>query len=331
MAISSSYCTHRDLKDVYPNVDEYDVKNPIYGWQATGVSNQYIANDSGLVTALFVDGKDLGAAQSDVSTVTTDDRWFYDSTIDAVYYFNDGFNPVNKLMESGEDFATLITRTIKNASRYFDARVDGGVPRDQWKDKEGNFDYLVVRTTSLIAAYMLINSKEPGSELAMTFLNEANFNIEQINSGKSKLSYQVSSDSSQGVLREVLAPQNANPLRIVDTRGNYLGSYDLLKIIVTTAGAIGTAKFSVYGKSTNSLKADLKVENEIINGQYQSIGNGLDIRFQGKDSSSVGTVNDEWELEVWGIYESLDGSPGSGLNTRMTRKGGARHFYRNKL
>ena len=55
MAISSSYCTHRDLKDVYPNVDEYDVKNPIYGWQATGVSNQYIANDSGLVTALFVD------------------------------------------------------------------------------------------------------------------------------------------------------------------------------------------------------------------------------------------------------------------------------------
>ena len=165
----------------------------------------------------------------------------------------------------------------------------------------------------------------------MTFLNEANFNIDQINTGKSKLSYQVSSDSSQGVLREVVAPQNANPLRIVDTRGRYLGSYDLLKIVVTTAGTIGTAKFSVFGKSANSLKVDEKVENEIINGQYQSINSGLDIRFQGKDSSSVATVGDEWELEVWGVYESLDGSPGSALNTRMTRKGGARHFYRTKL
>jgi len=41
-------------------------------------------------------------------------------------------------MEAGEVFATLITRVMKNASRYFDSRVDGTLPRDQWKDKEGN-------------------------------------------------------------------------------------------------------------------------------------------------------------------------------------------------
>ena len=30
MATSSTYCTHRDLKDIYPNLDEFDAKSPIY-------------------------------------------------------------------------------------------------------------------------------------------------------------------------------------------------------------------------------------------------------------------------------------------------------------
>ena len=272
---------------------------------------------------LYSDGKELGAPESSSGEVDAVGKWFYDADTDRIWYFfgNSNTNPNNKLMEAGEDYSTLITRTIKNASRYFDSRVDAGLPRDQWKDKEGNFDYLVIRTTALIAAYMLINSKQPGSDLALTFLNEVNFNIEQINTGKSKLNYQVSSDSSSGILREVLAPQAANGLHIVDTRGNYNGVYDCLKIkVTTTAGVIGTAKFSVWAKGADSLKSNQIVTDTIINGQYQSIGNGLQIRFQGKNSTSAATINDEWELECWGVYESFDGSPGNSGNTRITRR-----------
>ena len=317
MAISSTYCTHRDLKDIYPNIDEFDTKVPIYGWD-TAATNLYVAHDTGLVDRLFIDGEELGLPTS--ITPNSDNEWRYLSTSDNVYFFHSSKNPADYLMESGYDFSEVIARIMKNASRYLDSRIDAGIPRDAFKDKEGNYDYFLVRTASLISIYFLVNSSNPGSDVAEKFLEEANFNIDQINTGKAKLSYQVSGDSSSGVLREVTSPQAGNALYIVDTRGHYSGIYDLMKIVITTAGAIGTSKFDVYHGDDTGLKQNKVVDAEIITGKYQSIGGGLQVRFAGKDDSSVATVNDEWELECWGQYESLDGSPGSSTNTRLTRR-----------
>jgi hypothetical protein len=318
MAASPIYCTVRDVKDVFPNVDQYDDKTPIYGWVATGVTNQYQSGNSGKITNLFEDGVNLGATEADLSTVTTNAKWFYDADTDVCYYFNDVDNPVDLLMEAGEDYDTLLTRNMSNASRYFDSRVDAGIPRDMFKNRKGVFDYMIVRTTSLLSSYFIAQAKEPGSELANAFLEEANFNIEQINTGKTKLSYQVSSDSSSGVLRDVSTIASGS-LRIVDTRGSYKGVYDCLKIIITTAGAIGIAKFDVYAGDNQGIKTNKIVDGQIISGLYQSIGSGLQIRFAGLDSDSASVLDDEWEMEVWGIKESMDGSPGSGRNTQMTR------------
>tara|TARA_R100000664_G_scaffold26864_1_gene37214 strand:- start:3995 stop:4957 length:963 start_codon:yes stop_codon:yes gene_type:complete len=318
MATSSTYCTHRDLKDIYPNLDEFDAKTAIYGWIEV-TSNKYAAHNSGLVTQLFADGEDLGPAQSAHTDLNVEGEWFYNSAEDICYYYS-ASTPLDKLMEAGEEFSTLITRIMKNASRYVDSRVDAGIPRDAFKDKEGNYDYFLVRTSSLVSVYFLINAHTPGSDVAEKFLEEANFNIDQINTGKTKLSYQVTGDSAGGVVREVTSPQAANALYIVDTRGRYTGVYDLMKIVITTAGAIGTCKFDVYHGDDTGLKQNRVVEAELITGQYQSIGGGLQVRFSGKNSSSVATVNDEWELECWGQYESLDDSPGSGTNTRLTRR-----------
>ena len=281
---------------------------------------------SGLTVTRGAHGTDItshssGSKMKSLYDITVN-SWYYDETHDFLM-LNNSTSPQNLNVETGTDWSSLLTRVIKNASRYFDSRVDASLPRDQWKDKEGNYDYIVVRTTALISAYFLINSSNPGSELALQFMDEINFNIDQLNTGKSKLSNQVSSDASSGVLREVVSPQNANPLHIVDTRGSYNGSYDLLKIVITTSGVVGTAKFSVFQKGADTLKTEQVVKEKIINGQYQSIGNGLQIRFQGKDASSEATAGgtpDEWELECWGILESFDGSPGSPGNTRMTRK-----------
>ena len=416
MAISSSYCTHRDLKDVFPQIDEYDTKTPLYGWTSLG-AGVYISYDTGLITQLYVDGQEqnhdpgrgtsgtsiwgvetegaliaepnpgkdtyniitynasfgsgseddlkagsyiiLGSSAQEIvfvqSVDTSSNRltvlrgaigteskiaawadgtdmleylrvnsantWYYDSYLDHALLYS-STDPNDLLVESGEDFSTLITRIIKNASRYFDSRVDARLPRDQWKDKEGNYDYLVVRSTALIAAYFLVNGREPGNPISEQLFEEVNFNLERINTGQVKLSYQVSSDASKGILREVVSPQAANPLHIVDTRGDYHGTYDLLKIVINTAGAIGTAKFDVFGADADSLKATKIVSADTINGRYQTVAGGLQIRFAGKDDSSVATLGgtpDEWELEVFGKYESLDESPNSGANTRMTR------------
>ena len=79
MAISSTYCTHRDLKDIYPNLNEFDVKNAIYGWISVSGSGvvKYAAHNSGLVTQLFADGEDLGPAQSAHTDVNTEGEWCY--------------------------------------------------------------------------------------------------------------------------------------------------------------------------------------------------------------------------------------------------------------
>ena len=57
------YCTHKELKRVFPQIDDYDVKTPVYGWVVVSGS-KYAAHNSGLVTQLFVNGESLGSAQS---------------------------------------------------------------------------------------------------------------------------------------------------------------------------------------------------------------------------------------------------------------------------
>ena len=328
MAISSTYCTHRDVKDVFPNMDDYDIKNPIYGWTEIS-TNKYAAHNSGLVTQLFADGEDLGPAQSAHTDLNVEGEWFYNSAEDVCYYYS-ASTPLDKLMEAGEEFSTLITRIMKNASRFLDARLDANLPRDQFRDKEGNFDYMIVRTAALLSAKFLIKAQEPTNPLADEFDEEIKENIEALNTGKTRLSGNVTGDASKGIVREVVSPQNSNGLHIVDTRGNYSGIYDLIKVVINTAGTIGTAKFDVYGKSTDSLKADKIVDAEIINGQYQPIGNGLQIRFAGKNSSSSATAGgtpDEWEIEVWGRMESMDDNIGNVRSVKMTR-GGLRTRHR---
>jgi hypothetical protein len=316
-----TYISSRDLKDVFPNLDEFDTKKPIYGWVIDS-GTRYVAHDSGLVTQLFVDGKDLGSAQSALSNVDANNEWFYDSATDAVYYYNSASNPDDLLMEAGEDFATLKTRVMKDASNYVDSKLDATLPREQFLLKDGTYDYLIRRLTGLVAAYFLVKGKDPTSEIADALFEEAQLHISDLNSGQAKLSFQNTGDASKGIVRKISV---AGSLNIVDTRGNYRGSYDRLKVIVTTGGAIGTSKYSVFAKDEDALKNNLVIQTEVINGDYQELAGGLQIRFQGSADDSTATQNDEWEVEVMGLYEETD-NPAI-RSVRMSRKD-FKQFYK---
>ena len=318
-----TYITARDLKDAYPNLDEFDTKKPIYSWTVDSGS-RYVSHDSGLVTALFVDGANQGSAQANKAAVDANGEWFYDSAVDAVYYYNDTNSPDDLLMEAGEHFATLKTRVMKDASDYVDSKLDSTLPREQFLLKDGTYDYLIRRLTSLVAAFFLVKGKDPTSQIAVALFQEAQMHIDDLNSGKAKLGYQNSGDASKGIVRKMSV---SGSLNIVDTRGNYFGSYDRLKVIVTTGGAIGTAKYSVYAKNTDGLKNDIVLQDEIINGDYQELAAGLQIRFQGSSDSSTATQNDEWEVEVTSIYEETENA--SMRSVKMTRKD-FKQFYRGK-
>ena len=316
MATAPIYCTHKELKRVFPQMDEFDQKTPIYGWVEV-TSNKYAAHDSGVVTQLFANGEDLGAAQSAHTDLNVEGEWFYNSAEDVCYYYSAN-TPLDKLMEGGEEFTTMVTQFRTDASRYLDSRLDPNLPREQLKDKSGNFDYMIVRTTALIAASFMIKTNNPTSEMATSFMEEAEKNITDMNNGNAALSWQNTSDGSKGVIRDVTYTGTVRP---VDTRGRYSGTYDLIKVKITTGGAIGTAKYSVWAKDGDKLgmnEGTQVITDEIVNGDYQSVAGGLQIRFAGSSKTSVATATNEWEVEVAGWQEEVDNSAINSV--RMTRR-----------
>jgi len=392
------YCTHRDLKDVFPSIDEFDSKEALYGWVelfSHGGFILYEAFNTGLVSVLYENGEDLtpyqktenyvdstanSAEEIDIieTAITVSDgsafaygdiikindekmlviniggdtltvkrgflgsttaihstatdiyvgvrwtekkQWLYSSGNDSVLLYENGTaTPNDMLMESGDDWASVVTRYISNATKYLDSRLDGKLPRKQFKDQDGNYDYMIVRTTALIACSFLIRASQPTSEIADALFNEVEQNITALNTGSAKLSWQTSGDSSKGIIREGTVSGN---LRIVDTRGNYYGVYDKIGVKVTTAGAIGTARYSVWQSDSDSLGAermnrgDAETHSDIISGDYQQLSRGLEIRFAG-DTGDLSTLNDYWEIEVHGKFEHTDN--GMPMSIRMSRR-----------
>jgi hypothetical protein len=316
------YCTHKELKRVFPQLDSFDNKKPVYGWKEV-TTNKYAAHNSGLVTQLFADGEDLGPAQSAHTDLNVEGEWFYNSAEDVLYYYS-ASNPADKLMEAGEEFTAMVTQFRTDASRYLDSMLDPNMPREAYKDKDGNFDYLIIRTTALITANFMIKSHDPNSELANALMEEAMLNMDNINQGKAALSWQVTRDSSQGVIRDVTYATSGK-IRPVDTRGEWVGNYDLIKVKITTAGALGTATYSVFTKDDVKLKNNEALSNEVITGDYQPLAGGLQIRFAGTDDDAVAVINDEWELEVYGKYEDVDASSGKAVKMTRIRRNGRRY------
>ena len=317
MATAPTYCTHRQLKDVFPQLDSFDNKKALYGWKEV-TTNKYAAHNSGLTTQLFADGEDLGAAQSAHTDLNVEGEWFYNSAEDITYYYS-ASDPNDKLMEAGEEFSALITRITGNASRYLDAKLDPNLPKEQLKDKEGNFDYIIVRTAALIAATFLIRSHDPTSEVANALMEDATGNIDALNKGAAALSWQTTGDSSKGIIRDVT--YTSGSIRPVDTRGRWGGSWDLVKVKVIDAGVFGTATYSVWVKNADKLginEATQIITAQKITGDYQPLAGSLQIRFGGSTKTSTATANDEWEIEVSGWQEEVDNSSINSI--KMTRR-----------
>ena len=322
MATAAIYCTHKELKRVFPQLDSFDGKKQVYGWVTS--ANLHQLHNSGLVNVLFINGDEVTGTEN-TDEPNANGEWRYIGAQDVLQYYNDAYTATtihDQLAEVGEDFATIVTQFRTDASRYLDSMLDPNMPKEALKNKEGNFDYIIIRSSALIAANFMIKSSDPNSELANALMEEANMNIENINQGRAALSWQVSRDSSQGVVRDVT--YTAGEMRPVDTRGEWSGTYDLIKVKIGTGGVLGTATYNVYIKDGDGLKNQQVITNAVINGDYQSLAGGLEIRFAGSTDSSTATANNEWEIEVFGRNEVVDVSEGKSV--KMTRTGRASYI-----
>ena len=314
-----TYATESDLRDIYPNIDKYDAKKPVYGWVTTGVSNFYKSYNTGLINVLFFDGIE-GTAVSDDPNANYEFR--YSEGNDSVEVYIDTGSPADMLMEAGEDWATHKTDLLYKASRYFDSYVDASLPAQMSKNDEGEYPYLVIRTTAQICAYFLISAHDPENEDALRIKEEYEEILDKLVNGQIKLDFEKSADSSKGIIRELSASGTLKP---VDLRGSYRGGvYDKIRIEIETAGVIGTAKYSVWTVGNDKLginKGNLAVDSEVITGEYQSLSGGLQVRFGASTPTGTNgattdlmtasaTLHDVWEVEVWGVGEEIDDARG---------------------
>ena len=323
MAVTSTieYCENTDVFDVFPDINKYRNTTRIIGWVVHS-GDLYRADSCGLVTQLFTDGKELGDAEANSGVVNENDEWYYDSALDAVYYYNDATSPADMMMESGADYTTYLQRMRRKASRMVESQLDSIMAREIMKDREGLYTAYIIRATSLMTVLLILKANDPNNDYLNMFDTEYREIIKGYQDGSIVLPNAVTKDSSKGILREV-SVNSASDLRPVELRGHYGGSdYELLKVKIESGegGVMGTSKYTVYASDADNLKQDNIVDSEIINGRFQGLGVGsLQIRWGGDDvASAITTANDEYEIELHGYY--MDTSyPNKMGYVRMTR------------
>ena len=327
MAISSTieYCTDSDVYQVYPGINAVDGKTRLYGGWVNPSGNLYEMYNSGYTAVLYKDGKDLGA--EDGSEPNADNEWRYVEADDKIQYFlaSTSVATLNaSIWEAGVDFQTLLQNARRNASRYFESRVDFRTAKEISKDREGNYPYIVIRCTALIAATLLIKAHDASDPIfergvLEIFEEEIDNIIDGINTGKITLTHQVTMDSSKGIIRDIT--YTASKLRPVELRGKATGlsGFDNIKLKVIDAGVFGTATYSVWVKDSDLLKNNQVVTAEKINGDFQDLAYGLQVRFAGGTDATAAAANDEWEIEVYSY--SMD-STVSEVNSMTQTRGG---------
>lgn len=321
MAVTSTktYCTDRDLLDVFPGLSGFDLKRRIYSFVTTDTSNFYKSYNTGEITTLFFDGIE-GTAVTDDPNANYEFR--YSPGNDSVELFINTANPNDMIIEAGDDWEDTKTRFRQKASRFVESKLDAKLAKDIWYDREKNYPDIIVRLTALETIIMLVQAHDPENAFLEAFKTERNELYEGINNGSIVLPTMRTRDSSEGTIRAVSVDASSD-LIPVELIGNFFGNgYELLKVIVTTAGVIGVAKFSVFGKSDTALKAATEeiVDNDIIDGDYQFLGVGnLHIRWGGDDvATATCALNDEYEIELFA----------QNLGTSTARNTGSVHLTR---
>jgi len=310
--LEATYCSQADMQLIVPNIDEYDTKRVLpTNWVESGTSNLYHLHNAGYIDQLFKDG----AEQTKVTdTPNANNEYAYESASDLLLFFMGGLSVSamnSTVFEGGRDFTDLITECRRRGSdmvRSFCSkpiypRKGVGIASSVGND----YPEIIVISAAHLACYFLIApyNKTLADELMTKVTNDENNGwLDKIRNGEINLYQEDASDAHKGILREV-SINSSSTGSIVAVRGTPTVEWDILKIIITTAGTFtagsaSSVKYSSYIGNDTSTKIELSANAETIDGGYQDVGHGMYVRY----SPGVYTINDEWELEVSGVVDT---------------------------
>ena len=309
----ASYCdTNTDLQYIVPEINNYNLRRVLPGdWILSGTTNLYYLYSAGYVTQLFYNGEEMTSV---TDTPNANKEFNYNTSTGLLSFFftSSSVTILNSaVIESGRDWYDTKVEAVRKASDL--CRNVLPVPIYPRKgvgmaSSTGN-DYpeIIVRSTAIIACADLVRpfDKEKGDELmAMAMNPDGTGYLDMVRTGQIALSQDEGLAKHSGIIREVSINANTTG-SIIDVRGKPTVDWDVIKIIISTAGTFtsGSAsgvKYDTYVKDDTGLKIDKSSNAEVIDGGFQDVGHGMQVRF----SPGLYTSNDEWELEISGIIDS---------------------------
>ena len=309
----ASYCdTNTDLQYIEPNINNYNLRRVLPGdWVASGTTDLYYLYSAGYVTQLFNNGEEMTSV-TDTPNANKEFNYNTSTGLLSFYLTSSSTSLLNSaVIEAGRDWYDTKVEAVRKASDL----VRNVLPVPIYPRKgvgmassTGN-DYpeIIVRSTAIIACADLVRpfDKEKGDELmAMAMNPDGTGYLDMVRKGEIALSQDEGLAKHSGIIREVSVNANTTG-SIIDVRGKPTVDWDVIKIIISTAGTFtsGSAsgvKYDTYVKDDTGLKIDKSSDAEVIDGGFQDVGHGMQVRF----SPGLYTSNDEWELEISGIVDS---------------------------
>ena len=309
----ATYCdTNTDLQYIVPDINNYNLRRVVPSdWVSSGTTDLYYLYSAGYVTQLFYNGEEMTSV---TDTPNANKEFNYNTSTGLLSFFleNSSTSLLNSsVVEAGRDWYDTKVEAVRKASDL--CRNVLPVPIYPRKgvgtaSATGN-DYpeIIVRSTAIIACADLVRpfDKEKGDELmAMAMNPEGTGYLDMVRTGQIALSQDEGMAKHSGIIREVSINANSTG-SVIDVRGRPSVDWDVIKIVVSTAGTFtsgsaSTVKYDTFVKDDTGLKIDKSTNAEVIDGGYQDVGHGMQVRF----SPGVYTINDEWELEISGIVDS---------------------------
>ena len=309
----ASYCdSNTDLQFIEPNINNYNLRRVVPSdWVASGTTDLYYLYSAGYVTQLFKDGEEMTSV---TDTPNANKEFNYATGTGLLSFFLENSSTSlldSAVIEAGRDWYDTKVEAVAKASDL----VRNVLPVPIYPRKgvgvasaTGNdWPEIIVRSTAIIACADLIRpyDKEKGDELmAMAMNPEGTGYLDMVRTGQIALSQDEGLAKHSGIIREISINASSTG-SIIDVRGTPGVDWDVIKIIISTAGTFtsGSAsgvKYDTYVADDTGLKIDKSSDAETIDGGFQDVGHGMQVRF----SPGVYTINDEWELEVSGIVDS---------------------------
>ena len=268
------------------------------------------------MTQLFYNGEEMTSV-TDTPNANKEFNYATGTGLLSFFYTSSSTSLLNSaVIESGRDWLETKQESVRKASDLcrnvlpvpIYPRKGVGMASASSSSTGSDWPEIIVRSTAIIACADLIRpyDKEKGDELmAMAMNPEGTGYLDMVRTGQIALSQDEGLAKHSGIIREI-AINASTTGSIIDVRGTPGVDWDVIKIVISTAGTFtsGSAsgvKFDSFVGNDTGLKTTKIADAVIIDGSFQDVGHNMAVRFS---PGVYNSTSDEWELEISGVLDS---------------------------